>query len=314
MRGTPHVHEVAARIRGIIPAYAGNTGSAICCMRYGRDHPRVCGEHSILVFSRWNVLGSSPRMRGTPLDFPLDSLTLGIIPAYAGNTTSCPRYPCRCRDHPRVCGEHTYESTAPDIMKGSSPRMRGTLAGVGQFANLLGIIPAYAGNTSVPVVGEWIGGDHPRVCGEHPIEHDARRVGLGSSPRMRGTLCFRGIPSGSVGIIPAYAGNTQQASGLVERRRGSSPRMRGTRPRSAIRTRTCGIIPAYAGNTASMSWRSERAWDHPRVCGEHNMLPSVVAVPEGSSPRMRGTLRPVASCTPSARIIPAYAGNTNCNP
>ena len=194
MRGTPHVHEVAARIRGIIPAYAGNTGSAICCMRYGRDHPRVCGEHSILVFSRWNVLGSSPRMRGTPLDFPLDSLTLGIIPAYAGNTTSCPRYPCRCRDHPRVCGEHTYESTAPDIMKGSSPRMRGTLAGVGQFANLLGIIPAYAGNTSVPVVGEWIGGDHPRVCGEHPIEHDARRVGLGSSPRMRGTLCFRGIP------------------------------------------------------------------------------------------------------------------------
>ena len=86
--------------------------------------------------------------------------------------------------------------------------------------------------------------------------------------------------------------------------------MRGTPPSAIASAISLGIIPAYAGNTASMSWRSERAWDHPRVCGEHNMLPSVVAVPEGSSPRMRGTLRPVASCTPSARIIPAYAGNT----
>ena len=331
MRGTPHVHEVAARIRGIIPAYAGNTGSAICCMRYGRDHPRVCGEHSILVFSRWNVLGSSPRMRGTPLDFPLDSLTLGIIPAYAGNTTSCPRYPCRCRDHPRVCGEHTYESTAPDIMKGSSPRMRGTLAGVGQFANLLGIIPAYAGNTSVPVVGEWIGGDHPRVCGEHPIEHDARRVGLGSSPRMRGTLCFRGIPSGSVGIIPAYAGNTMTLPATASHqwdhprvcgehsrscsakvpRGGSSPRMRGTRNRCAYGVGRHGIIPAYAGNTRCC-WPS--CWccrDHPRVCGEHSTFVDGRACEVGSSPRMRGTLLSGNISSKIMGIIPAYAGNTS---
>ena len=167
MRGTPHVHEVAARIRGIIPAYAGNTGSAICCMRYGRDHPRVCGEHSILVFSRWNVLGSSPRMRGTPLDFPLDSLTLGIIPAYAGNTTSCPRYPCRCRDHPRVCGEHDTLERHGGFRPGSSPRMRGTPSRNSWRRRTPWIIPAYAGNTHGTACNGAGAGDHPRVCGEH---------------------------------------------------------------------------------------------------------------------------------------------------
>ena len=275
-------------------------------------------------------LKSSPRMRGTLCGLCTRHRRVGIIPAYAGNTTSCPRYPCRCRDHPRVCGEHTYESTAPDIMKGSSPRMRGTLAGVGQFANLLGIIPAYAGNTSVPVVGEWIGGDHPRVCGEHPIEHDARRVGLGSSPRMRGTLCFRGIPSGSVGIIPAYAGNTMTLPATASHqwdhprvcgehsrscsakvpRGGSSPRMRGTRNRCAYGVGRHGIIPAYAGNTRCC-WPS--CWccrDHPRVCGEHSTFVDGRACEVGSSPRMRGTLLSGNISSKIMGIIPAYAGNT----
>ena len=229
MRGTPHVHEVAARIRGIIPAYAGNTGSAICCMRYGRDHPRVCGEHSILVFSRWNVLGSSPRMRGTPLDFPLDSLTLGIIPAYAGNTTSCPRYPCRCRDHPRVCGEHTYESTAPDIMKGSSPRMRGTRPFRWSENGSAGIIPAYAGNTQSNTMRGASVWDHPRVCGEHydPTRHGFTSVG--SSPRMRGTLTKLLGKGATRRIIPAYAGNTKSLR-LWSRAARDHPRVCGEHP------------------------------------------------------------------------------------
>ena len=94
----------------------------------------------------------------------------------------------RVRDHPRVCGEHRLGVLAVLIMSG--------------------IIPAYAGNTSIDGrIGQkyW---DHPRVCGEHAFD-DAEWITVeGSSPRMRGTHVFRSIGDNRAGIIPAYAGNT----------------------------------------------------------------------------------------------------------
>ena len=53
----------------------------------------------------------------------------GIIPACAGNTHSGQSCLVSSRDHPRVCGEHAhgYKDDANDL--GSSPRVRGTLAG-----------------------------------------------------------------------------------------------------------------------------------------------------------------------------------------
>ena len=90
--------------------------------------------------------------------------------------------------------------------------MRGTPAVYRKPHILAGIIPAYAGNTTVRVISAQDGRDHPRVCGEH---HDLRMVPetvTGSSPRMRGTLARslrrRGIHHQAAGIIPAYAGNT----------------------------------------------------------------------------------------------------------
>ena len=127
-------------------------------------------------------------MRGTPWPSCEDKPHPGIIPAYAGNTTSraapCPD----AWDHPRVCGEHTGVGAANVTAKGSSPRMRGTRKIAARYEKLTGIIPAYAGNTSnvrSSMVSTW---DHPRVCGEH----------LG---------CLVGRVDGG-GIIPAYAGNT----------------------------------------------------------------------------------------------------------
>ena len=86
MRGTLSRNRDVCGGGGIIPAYAGNTGEAEENLRFGRDHPRVCGEHIPLSIAAMSKAGSSPRMRGT-----LDSCLLllahrGIIPAYAGNT------------------------------------------------------------------------------------------------------------------------------------------------------------------------------------------------------------------------------------
>ena len=213
--------------------------------------------------------GSSPRMRGTRRAGACGSDRPGIIPAYAGNTGRNVGNHELPRDHPRVCGEHTCSALAVPVARGSSPRMRGTR--VQQFASTLqhGIIPAYAGNTRYPPYCPQAVPDHPRVCGEHPRAPIMKFHGAGSSPRMRGTPTCADYEIPWRGIIPAYAGNTQD-SGILRRfsrdhprvcgehlwlsqcaalRAGSSPRMRGTLNQLYISAQRKWIIPAYAGNT-----------------------------------------------------------------
>ena len=86
--------------------------------------------------------------------------------------------------------------------------MRGTRFGYSTPSVLSGIIPAYAGNTMLKPLTGLLGGDHPRVCGEHLVELFRHLAGLGSSPRMRGTPDLHNRFVVYIGIIPAYAGNT----------------------------------------------------------------------------------------------------------
>ena len=132
----------------------------------------------------------------------------GIIPAYAGNTGM--DIMCRglCRDHPRVCGEHHGSRAGSIRVLGSSPRMRGTLRPPTRCRCCCGIIPAYAGNTSLSSCFLVIGWDHPRICGEHGLDEAGAGLQTGSSPRMRGTHAPMVEVHGLAGIIPAYAGNT----------------------------------------------------------------------------------------------------------
>ena len=187
-------------------------------------------------------------MRGTLSCRNCPQLDCGIIPAYAGNTWYGSKRARRARDHPRVCGEHAPTGTQAETPTGSSPRMRGTLATVLLSVCLAGIIPAYAGNTFArpdELVLFW---DHPRVCGEHLFRACRAAYVQGSSPRMRGTLVGSWDDGHSIGIIPAYAGNTFRmqfrccrcrdhprvcgehltVKPLQTKLRGSSPRMRGT--------------------------------------------------------------------------------------
>ena len=147
MRGTPvpGVHRVDDR--GIIPAYAGNTQCAHLDATDPRDHPRVCGEHFNGYVGQCVLAGSSPRMRGTLFDVPCFFVNMGIIPAYAGNTQHIISERHLYGDHPRVCGEHLSNGIMGVLVRGSSPRMRGTHAEAIGLRAAIGIIPAYAGNT-----------------------------------------------------------------------------------------------------------------------------------------------------------------------
>ena len=208
MRGTRWGGTNVKHVHGIIPAYAGNTRLRPLIRVFPWDHPRVCGEHVRGPSHLGHVVGSSPRMRGTPGadgDAPLEH---GIIPAYAGNTKGDVEIFNAVRDHPRVCGEHWSDGWLSILHKGSSPRMRGTPASAAVRFLVNGIIPAYAGNTVVEPVSRYALRDHPRVCGEHRHASDRRSMATGSSPRMRGTPETPSFSEIRLGIIPAYAGNT----------------------------------------------------------------------------------------------------------
>ena len=97
---------------------------------------------------------------------------------------------------------------------------------------------------------------------------------------------------------------------LLPVRSGSSPRVRGTRLLAADGGKVVGIIPACAGNTRCIAVEDARGRDHPRVCGEHQLVILPCEYVQGSSPRVRGTPCIQDGDAEGGGIIPACAGNT----
>ena len=167
MRGAHPAGNSGFNMGGFIPAYAGSTFLLSFFFMFFWVHPRVCGEHMRCSRTSVSMSGSSPRMRGAPLRARAEEVVRGIIPAYAGSTsTSTARRSC-ARDHPRVCGEHSGSFATSSMTVGSSPRMRGALPLLIAHVTELGIIPAYAGSTRRAISNTRSPRDHPRVCGEH---------------------------------------------------------------------------------------------------------------------------------------------------
>ena len=170
MRGKVCVVSHDALSHGITPAYAGKSAAIPVTRRCGRDHPRVCGEKVLVLAVMYSRRGSPPRMRGK-VDALSDIIQdYGITPAYAGKSTMCAAAWPRLRDHPRVCGEKYDVCRCMAEITGSPPRVRGKVKTCGFLALAIRITPACAGKrrqTSVPSAAR---GDHPRVCGEKPME------------------------------------------------------------------------------------------------------------------------------------------------
>ena len=170
----------------LIPAWAGKTITVIVVSPAITAHPRVGGENRQRTRPFSSVFGSSPRGRGKLLLHELSAGEIGLIPAWAGKTTttaiarSCPRA------HPRVGGENVEVDGAKKLRLGSSPRGRGKPGGGGDVEGLAGLIPAWAGKTcrtKRSTSGAWA---HPRVGGENCYNVNGNKGVTGSSPRGRG--------------------------------------------------------------------------------------------------------------------------------
>ena len=109
----------------IIPACAGSTSPPEWQRSKGRDHPRMCGEHHRRPRSKKPTGGSSPHVRGAPARHVCRRWSPGIIPACAGSTSGKRRIDAVHGDHPRMCGEHSFQRLNPWLDSGSSPHVRG---------------------------------------------------------------------------------------------------------------------------------------------------------------------------------------------
>ncbi len=156
-------------------------------------HPRVwfipaCAGNMQVCPQLWTTYrGSSPRVRGTWFFNFRNLLFRRFIPASAGNIVLCAALLCNAAVHPRECGEHGPVYSLPEILTGSSPRVRGTLTKHLDFEDGTGFIPACAGNMITINILDAAGTVHPRVCGEHGFNLSPCQLHGGSSPRVRGT-------------------------------------------------------------------------------------------------------------------------------
>ena len=116
--------------RRFIPAGAGNTGLYRHFISRMAVHPRGCGEHFRVHHGQNQVLGSSPRVRGTRPRVSKFTLSCRFIPAGAGNTAQGFQVYSLVSVHPRGCGEHFRVHHGQNQVLGSSPRVRGTLDSV----------------------------------------------------------------------------------------------------------------------------------------------------------------------------------------
>ena len=243
-------------IRRFIPAPAGNTCRQVClnCSPV-RFIPAPAGNTRSTRIIRQQQCGSSPRLRGTPLD------RSGIA--------------WDCGSSPRLRGTHLAHIAPVPRRCGSSPRLRGT--------------PCYVSRVSArdPV--------HPRACGEHPIDAGITRSSIGSSPRLRGTLGHLWRSGTSLmRFIPAPAGNTSVNDCRNRPTSSVHPRACGEHsPRYyASRHNNCRFIPAPAGNTLRSAASADRTRRFiPAPAGNTSRDRVVLPSSNGSSPRLRGTHR-----------------------
>ena len=132
---------------GITPAYAGKSLFCTCIQMCSEDHPRLCGEKSMVEAILCFLSGSPPPMRGKDQPAPRQPCLFRITPAYAGKSSKTGLSLLPAKDHPRLCGEKKSFRGKLQSRIGSPPPMRGKVKATPPHRNEPRITPAYAGKS-----------------------------------------------------------------------------------------------------------------------------------------------------------------------
>ena len=234
--------------------------------------------------------GQSPRARGRPRRHRNLNSSKRAIPAGAGETITVLELQPLKGGNPRGRGGDLLPSPNLPNNKGQSPRARGRREGNFDVANVLGAIPAGAGETYVPLEDQAMSEGNPRGRGGDDLLEITRRTYQGQSPRARGRPGRCSNSCTRKGAIPAGAGETPlsfRSRALYE----GNPRGRGgddTPPNQVYQG--LRAIPAGAGETANSDDLDDGLKGNPRGRGGDQALRLQRYIAVGQSPRARGRL------------------------
>ena len=311
-----------------IPAWAGEPRKILGVDVRVAVHPRVGGGAALRPNRRQQAQGPSPRGRGSRLAVALVASVAGSIPAWAGEPR---RIPCRRRPrsvHPRVGGGAEHRERLVEDADGPSPRGRGSPGLGGQPGEVVGSIPAWAGEPLAAAVAHALSAVHPRVGGGAQAGEYMMRSTRGPSPRGRGSrirdlvldLVHRSIPAwageprtfltspDTLGVHPRVGGGARAIQTSTTSARGPSPRGRGSRRQDDDPPALRGSIPAWAGEPSCTSATGTTIPVHPRVGGGASDWSALRVRGRGPSPRGRGSRHARARRAHRDGSIPAWAG------
>ena len=202
--------EGGGRIRGSIPAWAGETNTQATEEFLQKVYPRVGGGNNTDHVAHIREGGLSPRGRGKRGSQHQAHAHLRSIPAWAGETVDSPKSYSAARVYPRVGGGNNTDHVAHIREGGLSPRGRGKRLDASTLYLLYRSIPAWAGETMADTVLPQELPVYPRVGGGNRARPAGRIARRGLSPRGRGK--HRPAPrfAATQGSIPAWAGETRR--------------------------------------------------------------------------------------------------------
>ncbi len=152
-------------VLGSIPACAGETFAPDCHRRGVGVYPRMRGGNTTQLTFEMPEEGLSPHARGKRLQPSPRPTWQGSIPACAGETG----LPCPCPRlqgvYPRMRGGNDDTAHLSPRPEGLSPHARGKPAELNTIKQLLGSIPACAGETFPDLPGQWTTWVYPRMRG-----------------------------------------------------------------------------------------------------------------------------------------------------
>ena len=125
-------------------------------------------------------------------------------------------------------GERNLDNLLDTIVRGSSPRARGTPSLEMVQWSICRFIPACAGNARLRGDVVTAATVHPRMRGERADGFDEFSGVFGSSPHARGTPGVSAARALAVRFIPACAGNAVRCN-FSQKMKAVHPRMRGER-------------------------------------------------------------------------------------
>ena len=257
-----------AKLKGSIPAHAGEPSWQTTSRTTRRVYPRACGGTASVMAERrppprqgsqvygspacagidpWPEAPLSPRMRGNPVAVAVAGAGAGSIPAHAGEPPPGSSWRRPRRVYPRACGGTLNLLANLVAPTGLSPRMRGNPPTRESAGKCAGSIPAHAGEPIDDTKGTTVRRVYPRACG------------------------------GTFGIFSTLKDNV-----------GLSPRMRGNQGVAGLWVRALRSIPAHAGEPLPEAARRTNRGVYPRACGGTDISPPCAVFVQGLSPRMRG--------------------------